>query len=382
MPLNVSVVLDRNGPVLQECLPGIKQALRDLVGQLSSQDRFSLVSIGGQVVIPAQAVDDAQAVARLIDHFSAGEEARTCEGLAEGLRQVMTGQAEGVVSRLIYIVSGETEEAQVSLLEVADRACQQGIPILAVGVGSSWNESFLFNLTSQSCSIPRGSVNGQVYYIPTPDDISSATRELFDALQVVTRQVQVRFLIARSIEVKHVWQVTPVITNIDQQTNLRSPVVISAQDLEKVGRAYLVELQFPPRAPGVTRVAQIEMTCQPRGQAAQKMVADLVVQFTPDSGGTNPLDTHVMDMLEAAQAHELCVSALADLDGARRQEAARKLRQAAAILASQGNTQLADRMRGEADYNIHRYGQVSNEGRKLLLLASQRGHNRSGKLDS
>jgi len=90
----------------------------------------------------------------------------------------------------------------------------------------------------------------------------------------------------------------------------------------------------------------------------------------------------VMDMVEAAQAHELCVSAIADLDMAKRQEAAKKLRQAAAILTSQGNTLLAERVRGEADYNIHRYGQVSNEGRKLILLASQHGRGNGIKTDN
>jgi Ca-activated chloride channel homolog len=372
-PLNLALVLDRTGPVLKECLPGLKQALRDLVGQMTPQDTLSLASIGGEVIIPAQPVQDIQWIGRLIDRFMPAEEARSSAGIQEGLKQIQAGMGNGRINRLILVLGGEASQPVETFRPLADQAFTMNTPLIAIGVGSTWDENLLFELADRSIGAPPGSMTGLTQHIPTPDDIFMIAREVFTALFAVGRQLKVRMLLSRRITVNHVWQVRPQIKKLDHLIMHEAPVVIPAGDLPQQGLAFLVEASFPPRAPGPVRVAQIEVSVQTQAGGLQSYCSDLIVYFASDSGGTNPLDAYVMDFVESAQAHEMCLQAIADLQVQHRQEAANKLRQAAAILISQGQAGLADRIRGEADYNIRQYGQVSKEGRKLILLASQRG---------
>ncbi len=371
-PLNLTVILDRSGPVLKECLPGIKQALRDLVGQMTSQDWLSLVSLSGQVMLPAQPLPDRVLIERALERFTPVEEVRTQAGIEQGLRQLQAGLAPERVNRMLIFFGGETVDPLADFQPLAEQARALQTPIVAIGIGSTWSEELLFSLADRSVAAPPGSMIGLTQHIPTPEDIFMIARETFPALMAVARQAQTRLQLARSIGVNHVWQVRPQIKKLDPQTGLTPPLTLPPSDLPQDGLAFLIEASFPPRAPGATRVAQIETTYQSLDGAAHSQLIDLVVRFEPDSGKTNPLDSYVMEYVEATQAHELCVQAIDDLQEKRRSEAAHKLRQASAILISQGRASLADRIRGEADYNIRQYGQVSHEGRKLILLASQR----------
>lgn len=371
-PMNLSVVLDRSGPVLQECLPGIKQALRDLVGQMSAQDWLSLCSLSGEAILPAQPVQDRAQIERMIERFTPAAEPRTNAGVQQGLSQLQAGLDPQRVNRLLIFFGGETVGPLADFQSLADQARQMHTPILAVGVGSTWSEELLFNLTDRSIDAPPGSMIGLTQHIPTPEDIFMIARETFPALMAVVRQVRTRLQLARSIGVNHVWQIRPQIKKLDPQIGLKPPLVIDSDDLTTAGLAFLVEASFPPRSPGPVRVAQIETSFQTLDGQAHTVAADLIARFDPDLGQTNPLDAYVMEYVEATQAHEMCIQALIDLQAQRRSEAAHKLRQAAAILITQGRASLADRIRGEADYNIRQYGQVSHEGRKLILLASQR----------
>ncbi|MFM8319357.1 MAG: VWA domain-containing protein [Chloroflexota bacterium] len=370
-PANLALVLDRSGIMLEESLPGIKQALRDLVEQLQPQDALSVVTADGEVIIPAQPARDRAALNRLIDRLAAQNAERSCAGLAEGLRQAAAGALPERVSRLVYLLGGETSGAPQEFEALAGQAAQAGLPLVAIGVGSAWSETLLSGLADRSLGCPPGAGLGTVEHVRQPEDIAEAARDVYDLLFVKARRLELTLHLARGLSVRSLRQVSPLIRDLEPAVQRGAGMTAPVGDLPHCGLAFLAEVLAPPRAPGPARLVQLEASCRLPDGEAQRVTSDLVVTFAPETGGTNPLDSTVMDYVEAAQAWSLNLQAIRELDAGSRQAAAQKLRQAAAILISQGRHALADRIRGEADYNIRQYGQVSNEGRKLILYGCQ-----------
>ncbi len=371
LPINLVCVFDRSGPVLEECLPGLKQALRDLIARLRPDDSFALVTFNGQVIIPAQLVQSPSHLKRSIDQLTAGDEAHSAAGLAEGLRQAQTFSGAERVNRLVLLLGNETESDPHQFFDLADQAAAQNTPVCAVGVGSAWSETLLVEIADRSVAAPPGSHVGQVEHIPTPEDTLLLARYVFSALPIVSRQMSINLLITRGLQVQHIWQALPRIYELADLPLKTSLIRLPQTQLGLEGMAFLVEAQSGPRATGLARVLKTDLAYTLPGAEPVRLEQDLVVTFSPDTVGTNPLNTHVMDYIEAVQVYDLNLAALEDLRRGNRKSAIQKLRQSSAILASQGRTNLADRIRGEADYNIRQYGQVSNEGSKLILLAGQ-----------
>ena len=95
LPANIVLVVDRSGAVIEECLPGLKEALRDLIDQLRPDDSLALVSMSGQVIIPAERLQQPNLVKRQLDHLGAAAETHTRAGLEEGLRQCQVQAGPG-----------------------------------------------------------------------------------------------------------------------------------------------------------------------------------------------------------------------------------------------------------------------------------------------
>jgi hypothetical protein len=176
----------------------------------------------------------------------------------------------------------------------------------------------------------------------------------------------------RGVELRQAWRVAPSIHSLDLPFSQDPVMTLRSAELSQEGLAYLVEAVLPPRSAGVVRIAQTEVVHHSIKNVELRQEVDLLAEFSQDMGGTNPLNRYVMNFVEMAQACRLNLTAMAELDAGNRQAAIQKLRQAAAILVSQGHTDLADRIRGEADYNIRQYGQISSEGRKMILFTGRR----------
>jgi hypothetical protein len=176
----------------------------------------------------------------------------------------------------------------------------------------------------------------------------------------------------RGVQVRHIWQVRPIIEKLELDMVDNSMLTLNAGYMEKSGIAYLVEVVVPQRTAGPIRIAQTEVEYNIPGGETQNETVDLVVNFSQDVAVTNPLDSYVMDFVEAAQVFRLQTEALEHTEGGDVQSAIPKLRQAAAILISQGETSLADQMRAEADYYLRQFGRISREGKRAIRLTSRK----------
>lgn len=375
LPLNLTFVLDGSGPMAGEGMKSIRAELKSFIKRLHPEDVLAVVLFGGKArtIIQAQPLKENSRILGKVDSLQGVEGRCVASGLVEGFKQSGLFRDPARLNRLVLLLSGETDDhdkdACRRLVEEAGSNC---VPIIGLGLGGEWDEDFLIDLTDRSMLARPGSRAGTVDFIPLPMQMADAFLRLFSALQVVARDVNIALRLMRGIEVQETWQVWPEIKNVEVAALSENAVGINVGDQGRCGSTYLTEVKVPTRTSDAVRIAQTELSYESPHLGIQRDIIDLVVNFSQDMTVTNPLDSYVMDFVELAQVYKLQSQALCEIDAGDVQSAAQKLRQAAAILVSQGEIVLADRIRAEADFNLRQYGQISSEGRKIIRLATRK----------
>src|SRR5689334_8480610 len=135
-------------------LDAVKQALREAVGHVEPQDRFSLVVFAGRAEVLLHALTGAErnripdAVERL-DAVRLGDETDMASGVQEGLRELQSGVDQGMISRMVVLTDGFTRDPERAAALARD-ARKAGIAVSTVGVGSEFNERLLVSMADES----------------------------------------------------------------------------------------------------------------------------------------------------------------------------------------------------------------------------------------
>jgi Ca-activated chloride channel family protein len=373
LPLNFALLLDRSGSMAGEKLRTMKEAVKNIIGQLDANDIVSIIAFETRthVLVPAQPATDKAALRQQVDKIKDGGGTNMASGLKEALNQVRQHQSEGRVSRIVLLTDGEATDNENDSRQVADEAGSRGIPIIGLGFGQDWNENFLFDLAGRSILAEHGAHTGSVDYIPAPKDVQKIFQEVYQSMQVVAQDVTITIRMVQGLEARRVWQVIPLIKDIGRGVIQGRAIVIPVGQLEKGGGAFLAEIMLPPRPAGAVRIAQSDVTYITAGGGAQRQAADLIVKFCSDPAETGPLNGHVMNVVEKVQAFKLQTQALTDAESGNVGAATQKLRQAVTILLSQGEADLASQMQQEAD-RLEQSGEISSEGKKTIVLTSRK----------
>jgi len=373
LALNFALVLDQSGSMAGEKLRTMKEAVKNILDQLTPEDIVSIVSFETRthVLVSSQPARDKNALKKQIDRIKDGGGTNMASGLREGLNLVKQRQGENRVSRIVLLTDGEATDGENESRLLADEAGQMGIPLIGLGFGQDWKEDFLFDLADRSILAASGARAGMVDYIPAPKDVDKIFQEVYQSMQVVAQDVTLTIRMVQGLEARRVWQVTPLIKDIGRGVIQGRAVQIDIGELERAGTAYLAEIMLPPRPEGAVRIAQTEVTYNLPGQEPQRGAVDLIVNFSSDPAVNSALDGHVMNVVEKVQAFKLQTQALNDAEMGNVSNATQKLRQAVTILLSQGETDLANQMQHEAD-RLEQSGQISSEGKKTIMLTSRK----------
>ena len=373
MPLNFTLVLDHSGSMAGEKLRTMKEAVKNIVDQLNTDDVISIVTFETKtkVLVPAQAAADKEELKKQVDKIRDAGGTNLAPGLMEGLKQVSQMRSEDRVNRLVLLTDGEATDNENDSRRLADQAGEKGIPFIALGFGKDWNEDFLFDLADRSIMAQAGSRMGKADYIPKPQDADKIFQEVYQSMQVVAQDVNITVRMVQGLEARRVWQVVPLIKDVGRSVIQGRAIVIPVGQLEKTGAAYLAEIMLPPRPAGAVRIAQTDVTYNVPGQGDQRESVDLILQYAQDSPLINQLNGRVMNVVEKVQAFKLQTQALDEAEIGNVTGATQKLRQAVTILLTQGETELADQMNKEAD-RLEKSGEISSEGKKTIKLTSRK----------
>jgi Ca-activated chloride channel homolog len=378
LPLNFTLVLDRSGSMAGEKIRTMREAVKNIIDQLSSDDIISIVVFESrtQVLVPAQAAGDKSALKQQVDKIRDGGGTNLAPGLQEGLNQAVQFHKGERVSRIVLLTDGEATDSENDSRRVADQAGGMGIPIVGLGFGKDWKHDFLIDLSDRSLQAP-GTQTGYVDYIPSPEQVDKIFQEVYKSMQVVAQDVMITTRMVQGVEARRVWQVVPMIHEISSNTIQGRAVMIPVGQLEKGGAAYLTDLILPPRPAGMVRVAQVEVAYSIPGNETVREAVDLIIQYTPEAAPADQFEERVMSVVEKVQAFRLQTQALDRAEKGDVRAATQKLRQAVTILLAQGENELAGQMEQEADH-LEKTGELSSEGKKTIKLTSRKTVRLSG----
>ncbi len=372
LPLNFTLLLDHSGSMAGEKLRTMREAVKNIIDQLTPQDVLSIVAFESrpETLVPAQPVTRPDEMKRQVDKIRDAGGTNLAAGLREALQQAERYQAEGRVSRIVLLTDGEATDREDDSRQAADEAGRRGIPFICLGFGKDWNENFLFDLADRSVLAAPGSRLGRADYIPAPKDAGRIFQEVYQSMQVVAQDVTLTLRMVQGLEARRVWQAAPLIRDLGREVIQGRALVIPVGQLEQAGAAYLAEIMLPPRPAGPVRILQTDVTGAPPQGEPQRVAADLIVQFSPEAAAVPP-NGQVMNIVEKVQAFKLQTQALDEAQSGNLDGATRKLRQAVTILLNQGEADLAGQMQQEAD-RLEQSGEISNEGKKTILLTSRK----------
>jgi len=374
MPLNFSLVLDRSGSMKDEGkLDQLKQAVKYVIDLLADDDYVSVIVFSGEshVVLSSTLMGRVRRndLKRQIDkidlewtgtHIAVAVKA----GCAEVKKRLAVDRVNRVVlltDGQVQMPSGDHSRGERECLREADEGGRKGIPLLALGLGSDWNEDLLTDMALRS--------GGVADYIARPEDLTPFFVSTVQSMQatVVQNAVLTLHLVA-GVNPRRVWRVVPIISDLGYSPISDRALTVPLGELEKgQGQALLVELMLPPRAAGHYRIAQAEVAYDvPLLNLVQEKVrADIMLNFTHDPFLAQQVNPRVMNIVEKVTAFKLQTRALQEAELGDIVGATQKLRAAATILLNQGETDLAHTARLEAD-RLEEQGQMTAEGKKTI----------------
>jgi Ca-activated chloride channel homolog len=191
-PLNLAVVLDKSGSMTGAKLEKTKQAAMQLVDRLAPNDIFSLVifSDEAQVLVPAQKVEDKDALKEKIESIEAGGSTALYAGVKMGADQIQEYFSSKRINRVILLSDGLANVGPSSprqLRRLGGDLSERGVSVTTIGVGDDYNEDLMAGLAEAS--------DANYYYVQDTEKLPEIfAKELGEMLSVAARDVRVEII--------------------------------------------------------------------------------------------------------------------------------------------------------------------------------------------
>ena len=363
LPLNLCLVLDRSSSMRGERLFQVKEAARQVIGQMQSSDAFSLVTFNdrAEVVVPAQLVRDPESIKTQVMSLEARGGTEMAQGLALGLQEIERPKINGL-NRLILLTDGRTYGDEHACVELARRAQRRGIGLTTLGVGTEWNEDLLETMTAGP--------NSRTQYITAAGEIGSVfAAELNRLHSTLAQSVELTIGIAPEAEIHACYRVQPFIAPLYPQPgdSGRWSVPIGEWAAGE-DQTFMIELIVPPVTTGTHPVARLDLRYELVGGAAQS--ASAVVQLPALVGEEQPVAPEVRKALERMVAYQLQTRAWQAVDEGKLEDATKRLRMAGTHLFNSGEVALAEMAHAEAT-RLLQGGSSSADGRKRIKYGTR-----------
>jgi len=188
-PLNLAVVLDRSGSMAGAKLEKAKQAAMLLVDRLAPDDVFSFIvySDDARVLVPAQRVDDKDALKEKIRRIDADGSTALYAGVKRGASEIDEYFSNKRINRVILLSDGLANIGPSSpreLRRLGRDLAAHGISVTTIGVGDDYNEDLMAGLAESS--------DANYYYVKDTEKLPEIfAKELGELLAVAARDVRI-----------------------------------------------------------------------------------------------------------------------------------------------------------------------------------------------
>ena len=196
-PVNVAIVMDRSGSMSGEKLDRAKDAAKEAINRLSSQDILSLVVYDSavDVLVPATKVGDKESLRKRVDAIRSGHSTALFAGVSKGAAELRKFLELERVNRVILLSDGIANQGPSSPSELGELGAsliKEGISVTTIGLGLDYNEDLMAKLADRS--------DGNHVFVEHPNQLVAVFNEEFgDILSVVAQEISVRIMTAPGI---------------------------------------------------------------------------------------------------------------------------------------------------------------------------------------
>ena len=197
-PLNLAVVIDRSGSMTGAKLEKTKQAAMQLVDRLTREDIFSLIvfSDEARVLVPAQKVEDKDALREKIQAITAEGSTALYAGVKQGADQIEEYLSSKRINRVILLSDGLANVGPSTprdLRRLGGTLSEHGVSVTTIGVGDDYNEDLMAGLAEAS--------DANYYYVKDTEKLPEIfAKELGEMLAVAARDVKIEIICPEGVK--------------------------------------------------------------------------------------------------------------------------------------------------------------------------------------
>jgi len=271
-PLNLALVLDRSGSMEGAKLEKAKQAAMLVVDRLKQDDVFSFVifSDDAQLVVPAQHVDDKDALKEKTERVEARGSTALHAGVQMGASQLDEYLSDQRINRVILLSDGLANVGPSSprqLRRLGSQLAERGISVTTIGVGNDYNEDLMAGLAEAS--------DANYYYVKDTEKLPEIfAKELGELQAVAVRKVRIEIVCPDGVK--------PLgFIGRSEKFEKQRAVVSLSQFLPGQDRSLFLRCQVNGDQPDVARV-NVNYTDEADGGTAQTATGTAHIIFTDD----------------------------------------------------------------------------------------------------
>lgn len=361
--LNLTLVLDHSKSMKGLRLDKLKIAAIQIIENLNSQDRLSIVSFSDRadVLIPAGAVEDKTALRAQVNMIWADGGTEIYHGLRAGIDECRKYLSDRYVNHVILLTDGRTFGDEERCLELAEKAATEGIGISAMGIGEEWNDEFLDALASRT--------GGTSTYVNSPTAVVRFLNERVRSLgDTLAERLKLSVAPDADVVLESVFKLQPNPQPLDITPQ---PIPLGLLEFNRT-LTCLIQLQMPPSTQtGFRTVARLDVTGNILMAERQvyKAVSDISVEIAENPPPEDPPPA-ILDSLGKLTLYRIQEKAQQSLAQGNVAEATRRLENLATRLLASGQDELAQMAIIEAR-RVASTSVLSEEGRKTLKFGTR-----------
>eukprot|EP01110_Echinostelium_bisporum_P002434 TRINITY_DN1592_c0_g1_i1.p1 TRINITY_DN1592_c0_g1~~TRINITY_DN1592_c0_g1_i1.p1 ORF type:complete len:425 (-),score=121.76 TRINITY_DN1592_c0_g1_i1:35-1309(-) len=293
-PCDLAMVLDRSGSMSGDKLENCKIAIKKVVDNLSSDDRFHLVIYDSKVdvIIENSAVQDRDQIFRMIDEVKARGSTDLQAGVQTGYELLIKHKKPGRIQRIFLFSDGQTNcgvQDQSQIFESIKQINAKGVSVTSFGIGSDFDEELMKGISEYG--------SGNYFFIESPEVIEQFVAKGLRGLLA---------LMGTSVTLKIRGKSGAILTKVYSH-----PDLIKGADLgdlkQNNTRQIIAELDISPTSGEGAQILTWELSYIPDGQTEKiSLNGDLSIKFTDDD--------KLLDKKNVAVEVALAIQTLGDTD--------------------------------------------------------------------